>query len=52
MNGEGTGMNDQQYTAQAVQEPEQVSSKTATEIANMDETDWMAMLVEMRILCA
>ena len=45
-------MNDQQSTSQAVQEPEQVSSKSAMEIANMDETDWMTMLMEMRIVSA
>ena len=50
MDGEGTGMSDQQYTDQ--ESSEKASSENAREIANMDETDWMAMLVEMRILSA
>ena len=45
-------MNDQQSASMAVQEPELVSSKSAMEIANMDETDWMTMLMEMRIVSA
>lgn len=45
-------MNDQQSASMAVQEPEQVSSNSAREIANMDETDWMTMLMEMRIVSA
>ena len=43
-------MSDQQYTAQETSENN--SAENAREIANMDETDWMAMLVEMRILRA
>ena len=43
-------MNDQQS---AIRESSAESSaENAREIANMDETDWMAMLVEMRILSA
>ena len=45
-------MNDQQSASQAVHESEQVSSQSAMEIANMDETDWMTMLMEMRIVSA
>ena len=45
-------MNDQQSASMAVQESEQVSSQSAMEIANMDETDWMTMLMEMRIVSA
>ena len=45
-------MNDQQSTSNTVQEPEQASLKTDREIANMDEADWMAMLMEMRIVSA
>ena len=48
--GEGLGMSGQQYTAQETSEKN--SAENAREIANMDETDWMAMLVEMRILRA
>lgn len=45
-------MNDQHSASQTVQESEKASSKSAMEIANMDETDWMTMLMEMRIVSA
>ena len=45
-------MNDQQSASPSVQEPEQSLSEKAREIANMDETDWMTMLMEMRIASA
>ena len=50
MDGEGIGMSDQQYTAQ--ESSEKSSAENAKEIANMDETDWMTMLMEMRIASA
>ncbi len=43
-------MSDQLYTAQ--ESSAKTSAENDREIANMDETDWMAMLVEMRILSA
>ena len=50
MDGEGTGMSDQQSATQ--ESNAESSAENAREIANMDETDWMAMLMEMRILSA